>query len=80
MWRTVSKVGPKKRSTRFDRPDAALDQARALAAVADIIDIGGESTRPGSLEVPVGDEIARVAPVIAALRAAGMTTPVSVDP
>lgn len=64
---------------RFDRPDAALDQARALAAVADIIDIGGESTRPGSLEVPVGDEIARVAPVIAALRAAGITTPVSVD-
>lgn len=64
---------------RFVGLDAALAQARALAAVADIIDIGGESTRPGAAEVAVVDEIARVAPVIAALRDAGIETPVSVD-
>jgi dihydropteroate synthase len=35
---------------------------------ADIVDVGGESTRPGALEIPVDEEIARVVPVIAALR------------
>lgn len=65
---------------RFDRPEAALAQARALAdAGADILDIGGESTRPGSDEVPVTEEIARTAPVIAALRAEGVGIPVSID-
>jgi dihydropteroate synthase len=54
--------------------------ARAMvAAGADILDIGGESTRPGAPEVPVADEIARTAPVITALRAAGIATPVSID-
>jgi len=49
---------------------AALAGARAMiAAGADILDIGGESTRPGALEVPVDEEIARTAPVIAAIRA-----------
>ena len=44
-------------------------QARLLAAEgADILDIGGESTRPGALEVSAPDEIARIAPVIAAGR------------
>ena len=44
-------------------------QARLLAGEgADILDIGGESTRPGALEVPAADEIARIAPVIAAVR------------
>jgi dihydropteroate synthase len=37
---------------RFLRPEAAAAQARALAAAADILDIGGESTRPGAAEVP----------------------------
>ena len=64
---------------RFLGRDAALAQARAMAAVADIIDVGGESTRPGAAEVPVVEEVARTAPVIAALREAGITTPVSVD-
>ena len=64
---------------RFLSPDAALDQARALAADADMLDIGGESTRPGAAPVQVGDEIARTAPVIAALRAGGLQTPVSID-
>lgn len=50
-----------------------------LAEGAEILDIGGESTRPGAEEVPVDEEIARVVPVIAALREAGVTAPVSVD-
>jgi dihydropteroate synthase len=43
------------------------------------LDIGGESTRPGAAEVPVADEIARTAPVIAALRAGGIKTAISID-
>jgi dihydropteroate synthase len=53
--------------------------ARAQAMPADILDIGGESTRPGAQAVGVADEIARVAPVIRALRDAGITTPISID-
>ena len=50
--------------------DTALDHARRMIAEgAAIIDIGGESTRPGAAPVSAGDEIARTAPVIAALRA-----------
>lgn len=64
---------------RFFGGEAALMQARAIAASADILDVGGESTRPGAAEVPVEEEIARTAPVIRALRAAGIETPVSVD-
>ncbi|MCO8146235.1 dihydropteroate synthase [Rhodovulum tesquicola] len=64
---------------RFADPQAALAHGRALAAGADILDIGGESTRPGSAAVPEADEIARTAPVIAALRAAGVATPISID-
>ncbi len=60
--------------------DAALAQARALIdAGADILDIGGESTRPGSDPVDAGEEAGRILPVIEALRAAGVTTPISVD-
>lgn len=48
---------------------SALEQARAfLAAGCDILDVGGESTRPGAQTVGAEDEAARVAPVIAALR------------
>ena len=57
----------------------ALAQARAMAAGADILDIGGESTRPGAEPVALEEEIARTAPVIAALRAGGMETPISID-
>jgi dihydropteroate synthase len=42
-----------------------------LRAGADILDVGGESTRPGSDPVPVDEEIRRVVPVIEAIRAAG---------
>lgn len=58
----------------------ALARARAMvAAGADILDIGGESTRPGAAEVPVPEEIARTAPVIRAIRDAGIATPISID-
>ena len=64
---------------RFMKPDAALMQARLMAAGAEIIDIGGESTRPGAAEVPVEEEIARTAPVIRALRDGGLDLPISID-
>lgn len=52
-------------------PDAALETARGMigAGVA-IIDVGGESTRPGATPVPQDQEISRMAPVIAALHRA----------
>lgn len=63
---------------------AGFDAARAhaaelVAAGADILDIGGESTRPGAVEVPVADEIARTAPLIRALRSDGVRVPISID-
>lgn len=60
-------------------PEAALAHALALvAAGADRLDLGGESTRPGAAAVPEVDEIARVVPVIRALRAES-AVPISVD-
>jgi dihydropteroate synthase len=53
----------------FDAPQAALAQARALEAEgADLLDLGGESTRPGAREVPPEEEAARVVPVLEAIR------------
>jgi len=64
---------------RFIDFDAAFSHARRLIAEgADILDIGGESTRPGAEPVSEADEIARVVPLIAALRAE-TTTRLSVD-
>ncbi|WP_108501562.1 dihydropteroate synthase [Paracoccus indicus] len=55
----------------------AIDQSQSLIDQgADILDIGGESTRPGATEVPVADEIARIMPAIRAMSGA---VPVSVD-
>ena len=60
--------------------DAALAHGRRLAAQgADLIDVGGESTRPGATEIPVDTEIERTKPVIEAMRAAGIAVPVSID-
>ena len=60
--------------------DAALNHARKmLAEGADILDIGGESTRPGSQPVGVQEELDRVMPVIDAIRADGITAPLSID-
>lgn len=64
---------------RFLGAEAAVAQAHAMAAGAEIIDIGGESTRPGAVEVPVAEEIARTAPVIRALRDGGLAAPISID-
>ncbi|MGB3317202.1 MAG: dihydropteroate synthase [Albidovulum sp.] len=65
---------------RFHAADAALTHARGMAAAgADILDIGGESTRPGADEVSLADEISRTEPVIRALCEAGLTTPISID-
>ena len=63
----------------FLRPEAAVMQARLMAGGADIIDIGGESTRPGAVEVTEADEVARTQPVIAALRGGGLDLPISID-
>jgi dihydropteroate synthase len=58
---------------------AAVDKALSFAAAGcDIIDIGGESTRPGHEPVPEEEEIARVIPVLRAVRAA-VDTPLSID-
>ncbi len=64
---------------QFDAPQAALDRALAMQADgARIIDIGGESTRPGAAKVAVATEVARTAPVIAAIRAQS-DVPISID-
>ena len=63
---------------RFFDKTTAIKQARAMvAAGADIIDIGGESTRPGANPVWEGDEAERVLPVIEALQDADI--PISID-
>ena len=64
---------------RFQVPDAAIKQGRRLAdAGADIIDIGGESTRPFADPVTEDEEIQRVIPVIETL-AAQVAIPISID-
>lgn len=63
----------------LSNPEAAEAQAkRFIAEGADIIDIGGESTRPGSQPVSVDEELGRVAPVIERL-AAKLPVPISID-
>lgn len=62
---------------RFLAPDAAIAEGKAMiAAGVDIIDVGGESTRPGAVPVPPKLEQARILPVIEAL---ARHAPVSVD-
>jgi dihydropteroate synthase len=64
---------------RYASPEAAVAHGVELIEQgADLLDIGGESTRPGSQPVPVEEEIRRVVPVVAALAARGRV-PVSVD-
>nr|WP_239479750.1 dihydropteroate synthase [Actibacterium sp. 188UL27-1] len=64
---------------RFDAPEATNAQARSIASSCDILDIGGESTRPGAETIEVAVEIERTAPVIAAIRATGLDLPISID-
>jgi dihydropteroate synthase len=66
--------------TAVDPVETAVATARRMVAEgADLIDIGGESTRPGHVAVDVAEESARVVPVVAAVRAALPATPISVD-
>ena len=63
---------------RYLAPERALEHARRMRDDgADLIDVGGESTRPGAWPVSEADEIARVIPIVAALAADGVA--VSVD-
>src|SRR5262249_24815524 len=70
---------------QFVRGSGALDLARAIDLAAellrdgaDVLDVGGESTRPGAVAVPVALECARTAPVIEAL-AKRFAVPLSID-
>jgi dihydropteroate synthase len=65
---------------RFLSPEAALDQAdRLVADGAAILDLGGESTRPGSESVPEAEELGRILPVLEALVRRHPGVPISVD-
>ena len=65
---------------RSDPIGAAVAQARSMIADgADLLDVGGESTRPGHVEVATDEEARRVVPVIEAIREALPDTPLSVD-
>lgn len=64
---------------KFSSTDSAVAHGLQLIAEgADILDIGGESTRPGATPVSLGDELKRVIPVIEALSAV-TTVPLSID-
>ncbi|GHA12684.1 dihydropteroate synthase [Devosia pacifica] len=64
----------------YDGVDTAVRQAIALADDgAEIIDIGGESTRPGAEEVQVQDELDRVMPILDALKAISFKSLISID-
>lgn len=76
----IVNVTPDSFSDRVDRtdPGQAIDWARRLVAEgADLLDIGGESTRPGAPAVDAALEIRRILPVLEALRDCGV--PLSID-
>ncbi len=75
----ILNVTPDSFSDGGDLESVAAAVARARALAADFLDIGGESTRPGAMPVPEAEERARVVPVIEAIRAAGIATPISID-
>ena len=63
----------------FNNIESALSQARSmLEHGVDIVDIGGQSTRPGAKEIPIQEELDRVIPIIKALRQAS-SVPISID-
>jgi dihydropteroate synthase len=59
--------------------DAVAAAERMAEEGADLLDLGGESTRPGAPEVTVEEEIRRVVPVVERLRARGYRLPISID-
>ncbi|AFY43093.1 dihydropteroate synthase [Nostoc sp. PCC 7107] len=63
----------------FNSTSAALMQGQAMvAAGADIIDVGGQSTRPGAEQITLAEELERVIPIVQTLRSK-ITVPISVD-
>ncbi|HEV8547345.1 MAG TPA: dihydropteroate synthase [Candidatus Limnocylindrales bacterium] len=63
-----------------ERIERAVRAARSMAdAGADIVDVGGESTRPGHQPVDTGEEADRVLPIVAAIREALPELPISID-
>ena len=65
---------------RYERPEQALAQARRMvAAGADVLDLGAQSTRPGAAEVGAAAELARLLPALRAIRAACPAVLLSVD-
>lgn len=60
--------------------EAAVEKVHQLIeAGADMIDIGGESSRPGAVKVSLEDELKRVIPVVKALQQSSITVPISID-
>jgi dihydropteroate synthase len=60
--------------------DRAIEHVkRAIDDGADMLDIGGESTRPGAQRVSSDEQIGRVVPIIEAIRKSGIEIPISVD-
>ena len=65
---------------RFDRPSAALAQAsRLLAQGADLLDLGGQSSRPGAVRISTEAELERVVPMVRAIRQLHPQAVLSVD-
>jgi len=64
---------------KYEQPESAIEHALAMEqAGADMLDIGGESTRPGSEEISASQELDRILPVLEALRGR-LKIPISVD-
>jgi dihydropteroate synthase len=63
----------------FERPRAVEHALQLIADGADILDVGGESSRPGAEAVPMIEELQRVIPVIEGVRAVHPTIPISID-
>src|SRR5438128_9460274 len=64
---------------RYADPSAAVEHGLKLVAEgADLLDVGGESTRPGSQPVPADEQLRRILPVVREL-AARSVVPISVD-
>ncbi len=65
--------------TSFELEEAVKKAHRLVEDGADLIDIGGESTRPGADKVTLNEELRRVIPVIKALHDSGLKVPISID-
>jgi dihydropteroate synthase len=75
---SFAEVRPRMRSGDIDIAEAVDTAVSMEAAGADLIDVGGESTRPGSEPVDARDELSRVLPVVRAI-AGRLQVPVSID-